>query len=86
MQQREKSWFASSLRSRLQYLLPNPGLPCLNEQALPEISLDPSIGPVDAFCLLILEPNQVGISLMVYNINIFLFASTHSIWFQPFTG
>lgn len=64
MQQREKSWFASSLRSRLQYLLPNPGLPCLNEQALPEISLDPSIGPVDAFCLLILEPNQVGISLM----------------------
>ncbi|KAH1204610.1 Pyridoxine/pyridoxamine 5'-phosphate oxidase 2 [Glycine soja] len=57
--QREKSWFASSLRSRLQYLLPNPGLPCLNEQALPEISLDPSIGPVDAFCLLILEPNQV---------------------------
>uniref|UniRef100_A0A0R0FKB1 pyridoxal 5'-phosphate synthase n=1 Tax=Glycine max TaxID=3847 RepID=A0A0R0FKB1_SOYBN len=59
LQQREKSWFASSLRSRLQYLLPNPGLPCLNEQALPEISLDPSIGPVDAFCLLILEPNQV---------------------------
>lgn len=59
LQQREKSWFASSLRSRLQYLWPNPGLPCLNEQALPEISLDPSIGPVDAFCLLILEPNQV---------------------------
>ncbi|KAK7292830.1 hypothetical protein RJT34_15684 [Clitoria ternatea] len=59
LQQREKSWFASSLRSRSQYLRPNPGLPCLNEQAQPDISLDPSTGPVDAFCLLILEPNQV---------------------------
>ncbi|XP_027335481.1 pyridoxine/pyridoxamine 5'-phosphate oxidase 2 isoform X2 [Abrus precatorius] len=59
LQQRENSWFASSLRSRSQYLWPNPGLPCLNEQAQPEISLDPSTGPVDAFCLLILEPNQV---------------------------
>ncbi|KAL2336226.1 hypothetical protein Fmac_010672 [Flemingia macrophylla] len=59
LQQRENSWFASSLRSRSQYLWPNPGLPCLNEKAEPEISLDPSTGPIDAFCLLILEPNQV---------------------------
>lgn len=65
MQQREKSWFASSLRSRSQYLGPNPGIPCLNEQALPEISLDPSTGPVDAFCLLILEPDQVLMPLLV---------------------
>lgn len=63
MQQRENSWFASSLRSRSQYLCPNPGLPCLDEQALPDISLDPSTGPIDAFCLLILEPNEVVISL-----------------------
>lgn len=59
LQQREKSWFASSLRSRSQYLWPNPGLPCLNEQAQIEIMLDPSVGPVDAFCLLVLEPDQV---------------------------
>ncbi|KAK7381978.1 hypothetical protein VNO80_00577 [Phaseolus coccineus] len=59
LQQRENSWFASSLRSRSQYLCPNPGLPCLHEQAPPDISLDPSTGPIDAFCLLILEPNQV---------------------------
>ncbi|KAJ1378690.1 Pyridoxamine 5-phosphate oxidase, putative FMN-dependent, Alr4036 family [Sesbania bispinosa] len=59
LQQREKSWFASSLRSRSQYLGPTPGLPCLNEQAQPEITPDPSIGPVDAFCLLILEPDRV---------------------------
>ncbi|RDX94282.1 Pyridoxine/pyridoxamine 5'-phosphate oxidase 2 [Mucuna pruriens] len=59
LQQRENSWFASSLRSRSQYLCPNPGLPRLNEEAQPEISLDPSTGPVDAFCLLILEPNLV---------------------------
>ncbi|XP_054781108.1 pyridoxine/pyridoxamine 5'-phosphate oxidase 2 [Prosopis cineraria] len=59
LQQREKSWFASSLRSRLQYLGPNPGFPCLSEEMQPEISLDPSTGPVDAFCLLILDPDQV---------------------------
>ncbi|XP_028767592.1 pyridoxine/pyridoxamine 5'-phosphate oxidase 2 isoform X1 [Neltuma alba] len=59
LQQREKSWFASSLRSRLQYLGPNPGLPCLSEETQREISLDPSTGPVDAFCLLILDPDQV---------------------------
>ncbi|CAL0318037.1 unnamed protein product [Lupinus luteus] len=59
LQEREKSWFASSLRSRSQYLGPEPGLPSLGEQAQPEISLDPSTGPVDAFCLLILEPDQV---------------------------
>ncbi|KAK7349412.1 hypothetical protein VNO77_06759 [Canavalia gladiata] len=59
LQQRENSWFACSLRSRSQYLWPNPGVPCLNEHAQPEISLDHSTGPVDAFCLLILEPNQV---------------------------
>ncbi|BAT98121.1 hypothetical protein VIGAN_09174700 [Vigna angularis var. angularis] len=58
-EQREHSWFASSLRSRSQYLCPNPGLPCLHEQAQPDISLDPSTGPIDAFCLLILEPHQV---------------------------
>ncbi|XP_028767593.1 pyridoxine/pyridoxamine 5'-phosphate oxidase 2 isoform X2 [Neltuma alba] len=58
-EQREKSWFASSLRSRLQYLGPNPGLPCLSEETQREISLDPSTGPVDAFCLLILDPDQV---------------------------
>lgn len=46
-------------------MCPNPGLPCLNEQAQPEISLDPSTGPVDAFCLLILEPDGVVISLLV---------------------
>lgn len=40
-------------------MCPNPGLPCLNIEAQPEISLDPSTGPVDVFCLLILEPNQV---------------------------
>ncbi|KAK7275390.1 hypothetical protein RIF29_16506 [Crotalaria pallida] len=59
LRQREKSWFARSLSSRIQYLVPEPGVPILSEQAQPEISLDPSTGPVDAFCLLILEPNQV---------------------------
>ncbi|KAE7999338.1 hypothetical protein FH972_003780 [Carpinus fangiana] len=58
LQQREKSWFASSLKSRLQYLGPSPGLPCLSEEPDPEF-LDPSKGPVGAFCVLILDPDQV---------------------------
>ncbi|XP_024441113.1 pyridoxine/pyridoxamine 5'-phosphate oxidase 2 isoform X2 [Populus trichocarpa] len=58
-EQREKSWFASSLKSRLQYLGPNPGLPCLSEQSLNEFFLDPSSGPVATFCLLVLDPDQV---------------------------
>ncbi|KAG6784884.1 hypothetical protein POTOM_010595 [Populus tomentosa] len=59
LQQREKLWFASSIKSRLQYLGPNPGLPCLSEQSPAEFFLDPSSGPVATFCLLVLEPDQV---------------------------
>ncbi|TYH62998.1 hypothetical protein ES332_D07G160000v1 [Gossypium tomentosum] len=60
LQQREKSWFASSVKSRLQYLGPNPGLPRISEhQSEEEVRLDPSIGPVAAFCLLVLDPDQV---------------------------
>lgn len=60
MQQREKAWFASSPKSRLQYLGPNPGFPSLDEKPSQEFFLDPSAGPVDAFCLLVLDPEQVG--------------------------
>ncbi|KAG8653440.1 pyridoxine/pyridoxamine 5'-phosphate oxidase 2 [Manihot esculenta] len=56
---REKSWYASSLKSRMQYLGPNPGLPCLNEQPSHDFFLDPSSGPVATFCLLLLDPEQV---------------------------
>jgi hypothetical protein len=65
VQQREKSWFASSLKSRLQYLGPNPGLPCLSEQSLNEFFLDPSSGPVATFCLLVLDPDQVQLSAIL---------------------
>ncbi|XP_043689040.1 pyridoxine/pyridoxamine 5'-phosphate oxidase 2 [Telopea speciosissima] len=59
LQQREKAWFASSLKSRLQYLGPSPGLPCISEES-PKVSpLDPSAGPVGAFCLLVLDPEEV---------------------------
>lgn len=59
LQQREKSWFSSSPKSRLQYLGPNPGLPYISEQPAQEFSLDLSSGPVDSFCLLILDPDKV---------------------------
>ncbi|EOX95663.1 PREDICTED: pyridoxine/pyridoxamine 5'-phosphate oxidase 2 isoform X2 [Theobroma cacao] len=58
-EQREKSWFASSVKSRLQYLGPIPGFPCISEHPNQEIALDPSTGPVGAFCLLVLDPDQV---------------------------
>lgn len=66
VQQREKSWFASSQKSRLQYLGPNPGLPSLDEQPPKEIFLDKLEGPVDAFCLLVLDPDQVYWISLVY--------------------
>ncbi|GAV71145.1 Pyridox_oxase_2 domain-containing protein [Cephalotus follicularis] len=59
LQQREKSWFASSVKSRYQYLGPNPGLPVPSDQPQKEFFLDPSAGPVGAFCLLVLDPDQV---------------------------
>lgn len=58
MQIREESWFASSIKSRLQYLGPHPSLPSLGEQPQ-EFSVDPSTGPVGAFCVLIVDPDQV---------------------------
>lgn len=59
LQQREKTWFESSLRSRLQYLGPTPGLPSLAEETSNTPHLDPSVGPVDEFCLLVVDPHQV---------------------------
>lgn len=38
---------------------PSPGLPCISEHRSEETFLDPSKGPVDAFCLLVLDPDQV---------------------------
>jgi hypothetical protein len=52
--------FASSVRSRLQYLGPQPGIPVLDEEPVKDVHLDPSAGPVDAFCLLVLDPEKVS--------------------------
>ncbi|KAG6466115.1 hypothetical protein ZIOFF_076066 [Zingiber officinale] len=59
-QKREKAWFASSPKSQLQYLAPTPSFPtiAINDPG-EEIELDPSEGPVDVFCLLIFDPDQV---------------------------
>ncbi|XP_021893058.1 pyridoxine/pyridoxamine 5'-phosphate oxidase 2 isoform X1 [Carica papaya] len=70
LQQREKSWFASSMKSRLQYLGASPGLPNISEQQTQELFLDPSTGPVASFCLLVLDPDQV--LLLLYRFLSFL--------------
>lgn len=77
LEQREKAWFASSLKSRLQYLCPTPGLPSLNEQPSPGSSLDPSTGPVDTFCVLVLDPDQVDYLNLKSNYRL-LFTSTEN--------
>ncbi|XP_020084455.1 pyridoxine/pyridoxamine 5'-phosphate oxidase 2 [Ananas comosus] len=59
LQQREKAWFMSSLKSRMQYLGPAPGIPVIDEGTAKENHLDPTAGPVDAFCLLVFDPEQV---------------------------
>ncbi|KAF5733531.1 pyridoxine/pyridoxamine 5'-phosphate oxidase 2 isoform X1 [Tripterygium wilfordii] len=59
LQQRERAWFATSFKSRLQFLGPNPGRPCLTEQSLQESPLDNSSGPLAAYCLLIIDPEKV---------------------------
>ncbi|KAL6660275.1 hypothetical protein ACP70R_002397 [Stipagrostis hirtigluma subsp. patula] len=56
---REKAWFASSVKSRLQYLGPQPGVPVVDDDHVKDVHLDPSAGPVDAFCLLVLDPEKV---------------------------
>ncbi|KAK6919948.1 hypothetical protein RJ641_015852, partial [Dillenia turbinata] len=57
-QQRDQAWSASLLKSRLQYLGPKHGVPCFSEEPPPQqFSLDPSAGPVSAYCLLVLDPD-----------------------------
>jgi pyridoxamine 5'-phosphate oxidase len=58
-QLRERAWFGSSVKSRLQYLGPCPGLPIPDDDLIKDAHLDPSAGPVDAFCLLVLDPEKV---------------------------
>ncbi|EMS47689.1 hypothetical protein TRIUR3_08693 [Triticum urartu] len=59
LQQREKAWFASSVKSRSQYLGQSPGVPVANDDHIKDVHIDPSAGPVDAYCLLTLDPEKV---------------------------
>uniref|UniRef100_A0ACD5WF09 Uncharacterized protein n=1 Tax=Avena sativa TaxID=4498 RepID=A0ACD5WF09_AVESA len=59
LQQLEKAWFASSVKSRSQYLGPCPGVPVANDDHIKDVHLDPSAGPADAYCLLTLDPEKV---------------------------
>lgn len=70
LQQRKKSWQTISGKSRFQYLAPAPRSPYKEEPGI-DYELDPSAGPLDAFSLLILEPDQVCIifsAFMRFNI------------------
>jgi pyridoxamine 5'-phosphate oxidase len=67
LKQREKAWFASSAKSKLQYLGPSPGLPVISEQTVKETYREPSAGPVAAFCLLVLDPDQVGFIFLFFS-------------------
>ncbi|KAL5219402.1 hypothetical protein ABZP36_020086 [Zizania latifolia] len=58
LQVRAEAWFGSSVKSRLQYLGPCPGVPIPDDDLVKDAHLDPSAGPVDAFCLLVLDPEK----------------------------
>ena len=47
------------MKSRLQYLGPQPGIPVLDDEHVKGVHLDPLAGPVDAFCLMVLDPEKV---------------------------
>ncbi|XP_022147467.1 pyridoxine/pyridoxamine 5'-phosphate oxidase 2 isoform X1 [Momordica charantia] len=59
LQQREKAWSSIPSKTRMQYLGPNPGLPYLTGQPAKENLQDSSSGPVDSYCLLVFNPDQV---------------------------
>ncbi|CAN6568354.1 unnamed protein product [Malus baccata var. baccata] len=77
LKQREKCWFSTSLRSRLQYLGPHPGLPDPSEETPAQVFLDPSAGPAAAFCVLVLDPQQVDFLNLKSNQRV-TFSSTQS--------
>ncbi|XP_022980850.1 pyridoxine/pyridoxamine 5'-phosphate oxidase 2 isoform X2 [Cucurbita maxima] len=58
-EKRAEAWSSISPKSRMQYLGPSPNLPYIAEQPAKEPVLDSCSGPVDAFCLLVLDPDQV---------------------------
>ncbi|KFK37433.1 hypothetical protein AALP_AA4G256400 [Arabis alpina] len=59
LQQREKAWFANSLKSRMNYVCPTPGSPYSSEKPNREVYLEPSSGPVAEYCLMLFEPEKV---------------------------
>ncbi|XP_010559122.1 PREDICTED: pyridoxine/pyridoxamine 5'-phosphate oxidase 2 [Tarenaya hassleriana] len=75
LQKREKAWFDSSIKSRLNYLCPTPGLPCNNEQPNQEAHLDPSSGPVVEYCLLLLDPDKITYYVNLNSDRRFIFSS-----------
>ncbi|XP_044377137.1 pyridoxine/pyridoxamine 5'-phosphate oxidase 2 isoform X2 [Triticum aestivum] len=68
LQQREKAWFASSVKSRSQYLGQSPGVPVANDDHIKDVHIDPSAGPVDAYCLLTLDPEKIHMPLLCCSI------------------
>lgn len=68
VQLREKAWFDSSPRSRGAFAAPHPGHPKSDSSEPPKV--DPEQGPLDTFCVLTLEPEEVTLanlkSLIIY--------------------
>ncbi|KAL7125672.1 hypothetical protein ABFS83_14G132300 [Erythranthe nasuta] len=81
LEQRQKSWFASSVNSRLQYMAPTPRLPVIEPPPPSQTpSLDPSIGPVAAFCMLVLDPDQVDYLNLKSNERLMFTSDINKLW------
>lgn len=74
VQLREKAWFDSSPRSRGAFAAPHPGHPKSSEASEPP-KVDPEQGPLDTFCVLTLEPEEVTLANLNPLMNLTFFIS-----------
>lgn len=73
LQLREKAWFDSSPRSRGAFAAPHPGHPKASESSEPP-QVDPDQGPLDTFCVLTLEPEEVSLNSSLASLLQFLWS------------
>ena len=86
LQLREKARFDSSPRSHGAFEAPHPAHPKSSESSEPP-EVDPDQGPLDTFCVLTLEPEEVSLLLLPTSRSIMISRMTsHLIWVGSVAG
>ncbi|XP_024379698.1 pyridoxine/pyridoxamine 5'-phosphate oxidase 2 isoform X3 [Physcomitrium patens] len=83
---REKAWFDSSPRARAAFAAPHPGHPKGSEPSEGNLQVDPNQGPLDTFCVLTLDPEEIDYYHAKDAVRILFKSSTteigHKVWSQ----